>query len=96
MARYGNILSLYNCSDTDAAKVIPVLQNKQVIFQQVAHTFFIESTSKDNTVAVVDGIRTLQLRFTFFHDSNPFKSKLYYSDDMDPQVIAAINKILFD
>jgi hypothetical protein len=95
MARYGNILSLYNSSSADVNNVINVLQTNQVIHQQVEQTFFIETTSKDNTKAVVKGLTDLNIPFTFFHDGNPNRSYLF-SNNMDPEVIAMINKILFE
>jgi len=95
MARYGNILSLYSGNAAATASVISILQTNQVIYQQAEQTFFIETTSKDNTKAVVKDLTDLDIAFTFFHDGNPNRSYLF-SNNMDPQVIAMINKILFE
>lgn len=95
MARYGNILMVYNSTPDSLDQVISILEKYHIDFATKENTFFIETTSKANTADVIEDLSSLPIEFTFFHnhisDGSSLKSK-----GLDEEFTDHANKILFE
>jgi hypothetical protein len=94
MAKYGNIMTLYNYNDTQVAQVKNVLDTNGLKSAIKENTFFIETSSKPNTGKIIQEISLLNVEFIFFHNNNSDGSRVE-SDGIEPEFISRVNQILF-
>jgi hypothetical protein len=94
MAKYGNIMTLYNYNDAQVAQVKTVLDANGVKFAIKENIFFIETTSKPNTGKLVQEITQLNVKFIFFHNNNSDGSRVE-SEGIEPEFLKNVNEILF-
>ncbi|HKR06909.1 MAG TPA: hypothetical protein VJY62_19895 [Bacteroidia bacterium] len=95
MAKYGNILTVYNCTPAQVDQVKTACNANGVISAIKENTFFIETTSKTNTTDLIKAITLLNAEFIFFHNNISDGSKVE-SNKIEPEFIASVNKILFE
>lgn len=94
MAHYGNILIVYDSGNPQLQEVKEVLEHNKAVFEQVESSFFIETSSLDNTGNVVKGLNALGISFLFFHNRISDGS-LIRTSAMDEDAVERINEILF-
>ncbi|MCU0440454.1 MAG: hypothetical protein MUC49_21385 [Raineya sp.] len=94
MAKYGNILTIFNSDDNKSTEVEIILANNQTVYLKLHNTYYIETNSKKNTSNVIRELNNLNIDFVFFHnhisDGSQIKSK-----GIDDSNINTINRILF-
>jgi hypothetical protein len=93
MARYGNILTVFNCTPAKAVQVQNAVTSTGAICTQRENTFYIESYSMANTQVIIDLIRVLNLEFIFFHHHNSDGSQVI-PEKIDPVFVNDVKKIL--
>lgn len=93
MARYGNILTVFNCTADQATKVQNAVTATGAICAQRENTFYIESYSMANTQVIIDLIRAIGLEFIFFHNHNSDGSQVI-PQKVDPAFVNDVRKIL--
>ena len=94
MAKYGNIMTLYNYNDAQVAQVKTVLDSNGVKSAIKENTFFIETISKPNTGKLIKEIAELNVEFIFFHNNNSDGSRIE-SEQIEPEFITRVKEILF-
>ena len=95
MARYGNILTVYNSSPGSLEKIKTVLDKHNTDFETKENTFFIETTSKVNTADVIKDLSSLGIEFTFFHNHISDGSSIK-SAGLDDEFIDHVSRILLE
>jgi len=94
MAHYGNILTIYDADNQQLEEVRKVLRNNNTDHEQVETSFFVETTSLDNTAKVVKDITALGVSFLFFHNRISDGS-LIRTNGIEDAIATRINDILF-
>lgn len=69
MARYENILTLFDATEAQLEQVREVLRQRNTDFEGKEHTFYVETTSKVNTRDVKNDLTALGIVFLFFHNN---------------------------
>lgn len=95
MSLYGNILTLYSSSNAQLKEVRTILENNITRFEQIEATFFLETTSKNNTRAVIKDITLLNVDFTFYHIHHPDGDELR-AGGIDPAIVDRLRQLLFE
>lgn len=93
MAKYGNILTVFNTNNGDKTQIINILTAKSCDFIQLADTFFIETNSKKNTGDVIRDLNTLGVEYIFFHN-HISDGSLIKTGGIDDVTVQNINRIL--
>lgn len=94
MAKYGNIMIVYNCDDIQLEQIKSACTELGVKSEIKENSFFIETNSKVNTRDLINAITNLNIEFLFFHNNNSDGSVLE-SNGIDPDVLAGARKIMF-
>jgi len=94
MAHYGNILIIYNADDQHLEEVKKILENNNTDHEQVETSFFVETTSLDNTANVVKDLNILGASFLFFHNRISDGS-LIRTNGIEDDTVTRIDDILF-
>ena len=94
MAYYGNILIVYNATASQLHDVEQVLTNNNTDCERVESSFFIETSSMDNTGKVVKDLHDLGIEFLFFHN-HIADGSLVDADGLSVDTVQRINEILF-
>ena len=95
MAKYGNIMTVYNCTPAQVDQIKAACKANGVISAIKENTFFIETTSKTNTTELINAITLLNAEFIFFHNNISDGSKVA-SNKIAPEFIASVHEILFE
>jgi hypothetical protein len=95
MAKYGNILAIFDSGPQTIGDVTTILKKYNVLFENIDNQFYIETTSKKNTNNIIDDLNGLDILFLFFHN-NISDGSLIRSKGIDDDTIDAIQKILFE
>lgn len=94
MAKYGNILTLYDHQPAQLDEVKAILNDNNAEFEFYGATFFVETNTLSNTRKVAEDLANTTLVYTFFHnrisDGSTLKSSI-----ADPELLKRIDKILF-
>ena len=77
MAYYGNILTVLSSTDDILEQIKVVLQNNDVKNQLLGQTFFIETSSKENTRAILNGLDAKGIHYLWFHNHISDGSRVY-------------------
>ena len=67
MAKYGNILTVFNADEPKKTVIKTILANNGADFENIQDMFYIESNSRTNTKAIMDSIQATGIQFIFFH-----------------------------
>lgn len=94
MAHYGNILIIYDAGNQQLEEVKKILKNNNTDHEQVEASFFVETTSLDNTANVVKDLTALGASFLFFHNRISDGS-LIRTSGIEDDTVTRINDILF-
>jgi hypothetical protein len=94
MAKYGNILTVFNIDDNGKNKIENILTTNSTVFVQLNDTFFVETNSKKNTGDVIRDLNTLGIEFIFFHN-HISDGSLIKSSGIDAATVQSIDGILF-
>lgn len=78
MAKYGNILTIYNPRIDTFQNVELILNNNQIDYLWIDSHFFLQSNSKVNTSDVVRALKDLDIEFFFFHNHDATGSFLWH------------------
>ena len=95
MAKYGNILTVFDADQTKKDEIILILRNSGAEFENINDTFYIESNSKANTKAITDALMASGARFIFFHN-NISDGSLIKAQNIHQSLVEKINHILFE
>lgn len=68
MAKYGNILCTFRCTNDQVRALEVIFANHQTDFEQMDNVYFVETNSKTNTANVIKDIKALGIRFVIFHN----------------------------
>ncbi|TDD94127.1 hypothetical protein [Flavobacterium cellulosilyticum] len=94
MAKYGNILTLFNTEANENKKIDTILTKNQTTFLNLNNTYYIETNSKKNTSEVINDINALGIKYIFFHN-HISDGSLIKNNGIDEDKISKINTILF-
>jgi hypothetical protein len=94
MAKYGNILTVFNADDHVKNQIETILINNMVVYLRLNDTFFVETTSKKNTADVIRDLNTLTIEFIFYHN-HIADGSLIKTTGIDAATVQAIDGILF-
>lgn len=94
MARYGNILALFDANQQIKNDVEDVLSDNQTNYMEFNELYFVETNSKKNTGDVIRGLQDLDIVFIFYHN-NISDGSLIKSKGIKDDTIDEINTILF-
>lgn len=94
MAKYGNILTVFNTDNNAYTEIETVLTNNQTDFIKLNDTYFIETNSKKNTSDVLNDLNGVGIAFIFFHNHISDGSQIK-SNGIDESNLKNINRILF-
>jgi hypothetical protein len=95
MAKYGNILMIFNPQGTQLADVENILTTNKADFELCGSTFFVETNSLEHTRKVEAKLAATAIFYTFFHNRISDGSFLKSSIN-NPDVLAHIQEILFE
>lgn len=95
MAKYGNILTVFNCEDNQKEDIKTILSEKGVDYESKDNVFYIKSNSKTNTKEIIQEITALEVEFIFFHN-HISDGSLIKSFGLGSDILGRINKILFE
>ncbi len=93
MAKYGNIMTVFNSDQQTKDDIESILSNKQADYVLIDETFFIETNSKKNTGEIIKEIKNKNIEFIFFHNHISDGSKIK-SDGVESDILNHIDKIL--
>ncbi len=92
MAKYGNILSVFNTDDNGHLQIESVLTKNLTEFTRFQNTYYIKTNSKVNTTDVIKDLKSTNIDIIFFHnhisDSSAIKS-----NNINNEIITNIIKI---
>lgn len=94
MAKYGNIMTVYNCTPEQVVRVKGIFSANGLKFANRENSFFVETLSKVNTGNLIDEIAKLNIEYLFFHNGISDGSKVKSNVD-DPQFLDGVNQIMF-
>lgn len=93
MAKYGNILTLIDASQSDKNDIEIILVEEKADYLIFNELFFIETNSKLNTKNVLDKIQQLNIKYLFYHNHNSDGSRIR-SKNIDSDIEKQIKNIL--
>jgi hypothetical protein len=94
MAKYGNILAVFNADQPTINSVETILKDHKTNFVVCEGLYFVETNSKKNTTDVTSALNILGVDFVLFHN-NISDGSLIKSNGIDNLTVNKINKILF-
>lgn len=95
MAKYGNILTVFNCDNIQKEGIKTILSEKGADYENKDDVFYIKSNSKTNTREIIQEITAIEVEFIFFHN-HISDGSLIKSFGLDSDTVGRINRILFE
>ena len=95
MARYGNIMIVFNADVETMNNVKTILIENGADFENINDLYFIESNSKKNTAIIIAEIKKANIDFILFHNHISDGSRIE-AIGIEPDVLKRIRKILFE
>jgi hypothetical protein len=93
MAKYGNILTVFQCDESNLQRIRELLDKPGFDFLEKEQTFFISCDSKEKIGKLVEALELLGVSFIFFHN-NICTGSVVRSHGIDDDFVNGIKKVL--
>lgn len=93
MAKWGNALTIFESDGAVISEVEDILSDFQVEYERIESTFFVESTSQDNSrmISVRLGEKNIRHTMVFLHDSG---ANWVLSKHVDKDLLKRIRQLI--
>lgn len=95
MAYYGNILTVLSSTNDLLEEIKVFLQVNDAKNQLLGQTFFVETSSKENTRLILNYLDGKEVHYIWFHNHNSDGSRVF-SGQVNPAEFAAVEHILLE
>lgn len=95
MAYYGNILTVLSSTDDILEQIKVFLQANNAKNQLLSQTFFIETSSKENTRTILNYLDTKGIHYLWFHNHISDGSRVY-TGQVDATEFENVQNILLE
>lgn len=93
MAKYGNILTIFDADLNSHSKVEAILKKNKADFKKMTDTYYIETNSKQNTGDVLKDLNGIDIEYVFFHNNISDGSQIK-TNKISDTLVNDINRIM--